>query len=312
MEFISPQDEKDFRHSGQLITIDPAAWKAVRRLIKNSTFAFIGLSVLFTSVMFIRENIDATVLHGLFLSYALIASIWFAYCANCWYDYTIREQNLLKTNFGSFCICWFIYFVGLYNPNVVIEPNNISFVPQRVSKEVPMSFINTSGQATIEVPAKSTKQVVEPYIYGEAPIHTSNYIQKFWKLAVTEKDKFGIPASITLAQGILESASGTSTLARTANNHFGVKTFNKLIKHVIRHDDSPTDKFKVYNNAWESFRDHSLIVKKSHYKTQYLANTDYVGWADALRKGGYATEKNYAIDLINIINKYQLFRFDTI
>ncbi len=138
-----------------------------------------------------------------------------------------------------------------------------------------------------------------------------DYVRRFINVAKTERQKFGIPVSITLAQGLLESDAGESRLTRAANNHFGVKTFNRRVPHVVMKDDTPTDKFKKYDSAWESFRDHSMLLMRDHYQQlQYLSKTDYVGWAKGLEKAGYATDKQYAENLIKIIENLKLYRFD--
>lgn len=138
-----------------------------------------------------------------------------------------------------------------------------------------------------------------------------DYVTRFINIARVERKKFGIPVSITLAQGLLESDAGQSRLTLKANNHFGIKTFNKRIPHVVMKDDVPNDKFKKYNSAWESFRDHSLLLMKDHYRhLQYLSKTDYASWAKGLEKAGYATDKQYAENLIKIIENLQLYKFD--
>ncbi len=140
-----------------------------------------------------------------------------------------------------------------------------------------------------------------------------DYVRRFVTIAKAEKQKFGIPVSITLAQGLLESDAGDSRLTRAANNHFGVKTFNKRVPHVVMKDDSPTDKFKKYDTAWESYRDHSLLLMHDHYKNlQYLSKTDYVNWAKGLQKAGYATDPQYAAKLIKIIENLQLYKLDEV
>lgn len=137
------------------------------------------------------------------------------------------------------------------------------------------------------------------------------YVGRFVNVARAERDKFGIPVSITLAQGLLESNAGESRLTQKSNNHFGIKTFSKNVAHVVMHDDTPTDKFRVYNSAWESYRDHSLLLMKSHYKDlQYLSKNDYRGWARGLKKAGYATDPQYDAKLIGIIEDLQLYRLD--
>ncbi len=140
-----------------------------------------------------------------------------------------------------------------------------------------------------------------------------DYVRRFVTVAKAEREKFGIPVSITLAQGLLESDAGESRLTQVANNHFGVKTFNKKVPHVVMKDDTPTDKFRKYNNAWESFRDHSQLLMQNNYKQlQYLSKTDYAGWAKGLQSAGYATDAQYAQKLIRIIENLQLYKLDEV
>jgi LysM repeat protein len=123
----------------------------------------------------------------------------------------------------------------------------------------------------------------------------------------------GIPASITLAQGCLESGNGNSTLATKANNHFGIKCHKNWKGKTIRHDDDEKNEcFRSYRSADESFRDHSDFLRYSdRYAALFnLELTDYKGWAYGLQKAGYATAKTYAESLIRIIEENELYRYD--
>ena len=139
------------------------------------------------------------------------------------------------------------------------------------------------------------------------------YIQKYSSIAQEEMRKYGIPASITLAQGILESGSGKSKLATEANNHFGIKchdTWNGATMYLD--DDAPNECFRKYKSVEQSFEDHSLFLKKPRYQELFgLEITDYKGWAQGLKKCGYATSPTYAKSLIDLIEKYDLTQFDT-
>ncbi|HTE01671.1 MAG TPA: glucosaminidase domain-containing protein [Mucilaginibacter sp.] len=138
------------------------------------------------------------------------------------------------------------------------------------------------------------------------------YIDRFKSIAVQEMNLYGIPASITLAQGLFESGSGNGELARVANNHFGIKcTAEWTGKSYYKDDDSANDCFRVYANPEDSFRDHSEFLKRPRYaKLFQLDKNDYVGWAKGLRAAGYATNPNYANLLINVIQKYNLDQYD--
>ena len=139
-----------------------------------------------------------------------------------------------------------------------------------------------------------------------------SYINRFRHVAQAEQKKFGIPASITLAQGILESGVGKSRLAVNHNNHFGIKCWckGKKMDCIRMADDRPDDRFKRYSSAWESFRHHSIFVTKMRISVTKGAN--YKQWAKALKKAGYATKKTYAEDLIRIVQRYNLHQYDNI
>ena len=140
------------------------------------------------------------------------------------------------------------------------------------------------------------------------------YIAQYSGIAVSEMQRTGVPASITLAQGMLESRYGLSSMATDGNNHFGIKCHNDWKgKRMFYDDDAPHECFRVYRSAEESFRDHSDFLRYwDRYKSLFeLAPTDYKGWANGLRKAGYATDPAYAKKLIKIIEDYKLYRFDT-
>jgi hypothetical protein len=139
------------------------------------------------------------------------------------------------------------------------------------------------------------------------------YINRYAKVAIAEMNRFHIPASITMAQGCLESGDGNSSLARDANNHFGIKCNNGWIGKRVRHDDdSRRECFRKYKSAWESYRDHSLFLRNNvRYASLFKLNiTDYKGWARGLRKAGYATDPRYPERLIRIIEQYRLYDLD--
>lgn len=141
------------------------------------------------------------------------------------------------------------------------------------------------------------------------------YIKRFKGTAISEMKKYGIPASITLAQGILESNAGTSSLAEGNNNHFGMKCFSKKCAqgHCSNfHDDDHKDFFRKYNTAWESYRAHSLLLAtgKRYKHLHKLKRTDYKGWAKGLQDAGYATGKQYGKKLIKLIETLDLAQYD--
>lgn len=149
---------------------------------------------------------------------------------------------------------------------------------------------------------------------GPTPISytTVSYIETFKAIAITEMNKYGIPASITLAQGILESGSGSSDLAKYANNHFGIKcTSDWKGKAYYKDDDQRDDCFRVYKDPQESYKDHSEFLKRKRYAGLFeLDKNDYRNWAIGLKNAGYATNPRYPELLINIIDKYKLYQYD--
>ncbi len=139
------------------------------------------------------------------------------------------------------------------------------------------------------------------------------YIKRFEDVAVAEMTKFGIPASIKMAQALLESGAGNSKLAGKNNNHFGIKCFSK--KCVKGHcanfsDDHHKDFFRKYGTAWESWRDHSKFLAEGKYKDLLLHRDDYKAWARGLKAHGYATDPAYADKLISTIELYELYKLD--
>jgi len=142
---------------------------------------------------------------------------------------------------------------------------------------------------------------------------TLDYIERYKDIAMEEMQKDKIPASITLAQGILESGNGQSKLAKQGNNHFGIKCHSDWKgKRMHQDDDAPNECFRVYDNAEDSYRDHSKFLKNgTRYKSLFeLSITDYKGWAKGLKKAGYATLPTYATVLINLIETYDLQQYD--
>jgi LysM repeat protein len=140
------------------------------------------------------------------------------------------------------------------------------------------------------------------------------YIEKYKDLAMEEMKRTGIPASITLAQGLLESGNGNSRLAIKANNHFGIKC-HEWNGASINHDDDKKDEcFRKYKSAEQSYRDHSdFLTSRTRYALLFdLKSDDYKGWAKGLKSAGYATSPTYAKDLIKVIEDNELYKFDQV
>jgi flagellum-specific peptidoglycan hydrolase FlgJ len=163
-----------------------------------------------------------------------------------------------------------------------------------------------STNTTTEVIQSTSKTVVNSDLI-------TNYVLQYKDIAMGNMQKYGIPASIILAQGILESGAGRGDLAMTANNHFGIKCHKDWLGESVRHDDdSEQECFRKYTEAAESYKDHALfLVGKNRYATLFTyEKDDYKAWAKGLRAAGYATDPNYPDKLISYIERYNLHQYD--
>ncbi len=171
-------------------------------------------------------------------------------------------------------------------------------------------FVDSFAQQTI----KQQDPPAEPAPAIKPKMTTRSYIDSFKLAAMVEMKAYGIPASITLGQGILESASGNSKLAKECNNHFGIKCRSTWTgRFCLADDDAKDECFRGYLTANESYRDHSLFLyeSKRYAKLFELASTDYKNWANGLREAGYATNPSYGNLLIGVIEKYRLAMYDS-
>ena len=139
-----------------------------------------------------------------------------------------------------------------------------------------------------------------------------SYIDQYKDLAIAQMLRYNIPASITLAQGLLESNAGMSELSTKGNNHFGIKCHDWLGATTYHDDDAKQECFRAYTDVYESYEDHSkFLARQPRYKSLFdLSRTDYRGWARGLKRCGYATSPTYANSLINIIELYKLQQYD--
>lgn len=139
-----------------------------------------------------------------------------------------------------------------------------------------------------------------------------DYIEQYKGIAIEQMKKYKIPASITLAQGLLESGAGQSKLTKQSNNHFGIKCHSDWKGQTVKHDDDLRNEcFRKYKNSRESFEDHSKFLLRPRYQALFnLKVTDYRGWAKGLQQAGYATNRAYANSLIRLIETYELYKYD--
>ena len=155
--------------------------------------------------------------------------------------------------------------------------------------------------------------IILPFSVIAQKMTPDEYIERYKLIAIQERFDFGVPASITLAQGLLESGIGSSRLAREANNHFGIKCHSEWKgKRIYKDDDAKDECFRVYDKPEDSYRDHSLfLAKKSRYAFLFKYKiTDYKAWAKGLKKAGYATNPKYPKLLIDLVERYDLVQYD--
>ncbi len=175
------------------------------------------------------------------------------------------------------------------------------------------SKTNPDTTVTSSVNKSDTTSEDETTIVPSIPKdNVSAYVQEYAAIAQEEMRQYGIPASITLAQGVLESGAGNGELVKKANNHFGIKCHDWKGATVYHDDDEKGECFRKYSLPKFSYRDHSLfLTNRGRYSSLFkLPKDDYKGWAKGLRAAGYATDKKYPDKLIRIVEKYQLYRYD--
>lgn len=188
----------------------------------------------------------------------------------------------------------------------------IKWETPKLKKEDARIANTMSNLAPILNPTYAKRKGIDPAIVEAKLDLARNYVRRFAPVAIREMKQYGIPASITLAQGLLESNVGESRLSMESNNHFGIKCRSKCRGCTCRNysDDDVYDMFRVFDSAWESFREHSKLLASARYKHLTKYKTDYEKWAYGLKKAGYATDKNYPQKLIQIIDFLKLHEYD--
>lgn len=172
----------------------------------------------------------------------------------------------------------------------------------------------TSSSSKPNSPENRNSEVIEStsrtVVYSDV---VNNYVAQFKDIAKSNMKQYGIPASIILAQGILESGAGAGTLSKTANNHFGIKCHTGWEGESVRHDDDASQEcFRKYKDPAESYRDHAeFLTGRSRYANLFkLEKGDYEAWAKGLKAAGYATDPKYPDKLISYIERYNLHQYD--
>ena len=227
-----------------------------------------------------------------------------------------RMLELIKTNKQtvgvSFTVLFLLYVVStlqgiedrVSEPIVKIERDTvINTVVKTKVKKVLVSGSNSSNSKNENAPV-SASSIPE--------LSAEQYIQKYKGYAISNYKETGVLASITLAQGLVESAAGNSKGARIANNHFGIKCNSKHHKWccVKAKDDSNADSFKLFKSAKECYKAHADFLHQARYKKLFTYGKNYRNWAYGLKQAGYATDKNYASKLIGVIERYNLHQYD--
>jgi Mannosyl-glycoprotein endo-beta-N-acetylglucosaminidase len=194
----------------------------------------------------------------------------------------------------------FAYFL-LFSENAwVVERRSSIFEPAAKGRAARTSMSVLNDAAPIAVDELAEAQARE-------------YIERYAPVAKAEMKRYGIPASISLAQGLVESRAGHSTLAKKNNNHFGIKCFSRKCGkgHCSNHtDDTHKDFFRKFKSPWDSWRAHSQMLANGRYVVLKKHGTNYKAWAEGLKELGYATDRKYDAKLIGMIQHYQLDRFD--
>ncbi len=217
------------------------------------------------------------------------------------------------------CLLIFLFFACNASKPVVSTPykKRIPFVKTIPKvKEVVVENPKLTLPISNSTPSNSTQNSVVLEATTKVKVTNSmvlDYILRYKTIAKTDMTKFGIPASVTLAQGILESGAGTGPLSVQANNHFGIKCTSDWTGASIRHDDDSLQEcFRKYNEPFESYNDHSkFLANRPRYAMLFkLEKNDYKGWANGLKNAGYATDVGYPSKLIGLIERYQLNQYD--
>lgn len=219
-----------------------------------------------------------------------------------------RKQALLKLGFLSFAA----YFMLFYENGPALISGESKQSEQGVGTAIEWG-VGEEGAKSKPVKWQGKNEAAPVGASSLTAEMTNDYIERFSKIAIGEMEKFGIPASISLAQGLIESRAGTSKLAVNNNNHFGIKCFSRHCAkgHCTNFtDDTHKDFFRKFKSPWESWRAHSQLLASGRYAKLQKYGRDYRKWAYGLKSIGYATDRTYAEKLIGIIERFDLHQYD--
>lgn len=224
---------------------------------------------------------------------------------------------MIKTKFALFIFALLVVSCNSTKPVV-----RTTSKPKVVTKKQPVTQTKTNPTTTkpnTNTSTPTTKTNSEVNLEATSNVKTyaeeiQSYVNNFKDIAMNNMRVHGIPASITLAQGILESGAGKGKLAMSANNHFGIKCHTGWTGESVKHDDDAAQEcFRKYEHPSESYRDHSLfLTSRTRYSNLFkLDKDDYKAWAKGLKAAGYATDVKYPDKLIGLIERFELFKYDT-
>lgn len=228
------------------------------------------------------------------------------------FNFLKKNEDSPMMSIGLVGIIFYFVFSGMFNAVTVdSEPAVILDAKQEIQEKstkpsLTALKLDKSGMSISSTPIPSPKE-------KQRDSKVDAYIKRFEKVAVNEMEKFGIPASIKMAQALLETNIGNSKLCLKNNNHFGIKCFSKVCSNghcSNMSDDHHKDFFRKYGSSWESWRDHSKFLNNDRYLHLQEYGTNYKKWAKGLQAAGYATDKNYSKKLIKLIEKYRLYELD--
>ena len=222
--------------------------------------------------------------------------------------FLIDEKDSKASRFKFFGFCFLALVALKHGSNfkfgalfpLLTQQEEKAEIKELPAKKVSMDLSGTNIYAPVSASSLEEKKVID-------------FIQKYAPIAVKEMETYNIPASIKMAQALIESRAGRSKLAVNNNNHFGMKCFSRRCHkdHCTNaFDDHHKDFFRKFGSANESWKEHSKLISQGRYKSLQDHKLDYKKWAVGLKKAGYATDKKYATKLINIIEKYQLQQLD--
>jgi flagellum-specific peptidoglycan hydrolase FlgJ len=274
-------------------------------------------------VVEVRDRIGKTIVRYWFRA-ALLSVLGYGMYAKT-FSVNVQMDGMVNSSISTAGVS----SVGLAQPtSLAVTP--VAEKPMNVSLIEPSTSTTTKTATQPDLPTKANDNLANHFSNVSFPDEDGHfepldrraakrkkqlaYVKQFVRVAQLERDRFGIPASITLGQGLLESDAGGSPLSTTANNHFGIKCFSRSCRrgHCKNFtDDSHKDFFRVYASDWESFRAHSQLLQAGRYRRLYkLGKKDYTSWALGLSKAGYATDKKYAQKLIHLIEDLDLHQYD--